>query len=526
MEYILVFDAGTGSVRAVLFDTAGTQVASSQVEWTHLEDLRFPGSMDFDVSKNWGIIQTCISQVLAQSGIDPKDIKAISATSMREGFVLYDANGREIWACANVDARAMEEAKELKNTDPDLEKKLYELSGQTFALGALPRLLWIKNNQPAVYEQINYLTMINDWILFKLTNKLQVDPSNGCTTGLFDLKNRAWTPAIAEACQLKSNIFPPVNEAGELLGVIPESIASSTGLAKGTAVVSGGGDAQSASVGVGAIKEGQTFICGGSFWQQEINIKAPIVDSHNRIRVNCHAVPELWQIETIAFFPGLVMRWFRDAFCETEKLESAQTGRDAYEILEEKAKDVPVGSNGIIPIFSDVMDYISWRHAAPSFLNLTLDPNKTGKKEMFKSIQENAALVTYGNLKIVEEVTGHYPKEAIFAGGGSKGKLWSQTLADVLGIPVKVPVEKEAAALGTAIMAGLGVGLFPSLESAITDLVKWERIHYPNQENHQKYLSIYENWRKVYGEQLKLADSGKTNHMWIAPGLTVKFERG
>jgi autoinducer 2 (AI-2) kinase len=135
MEYILVFDAGTGSVRAVLFDTAGMQVASSQVEWTHLEDLRFPGSMDFDVSKNWGIIQTCISQVLAQSGIDPKDIKAISATSMREGFVLYDANGREIWACANVDARAMEEAKELKNTDTDIEKKMnYQVKRLLWAL--------------------------------------------------------------------------------------------------------------------------------------------------------------------------------------------------------------------------------------------------------------------------------------------------------------------------------------------------------------------------------------------------------
>jgi autoinducer 2 (AI-2) kinase len=521
MEYILVFDAGTGSVRAVLFDTTGRQAAASQFEWTHTEDPRYLGSMDFDVKKNWEIILICISHVLDQSGVDPKDIKAISATSMREGFVLYDENGKEIWACANVDARAMEEAKELKNSDPKLEKRLYDLSGQTFALGALPRLLWIKNNQPEIYDKIVYLTMINDWILYKLTNKLQVDPSNGCTTGIFDLKSRSWTPAIAEACELKSNIFPPVNEAGELLGTIPVSIASFTGLAKGTPVFSGGGDAQLASVGVGAIKDGQTFICGGSFWQQEINIKNALVDPHNRIRVNCHAVPNLWQIETIAFFPGLVMRWFRDAFCEAEKLEEEQTGRDAYEILEEKAKDVPVGSNGIIPIFSDVMDYISWRHASPSFLNLTLDSNKTGKKEIFKSIQENAALVTYGNLKIVEEVTGHYPKEAIFAGGASKGKLWSQTLADVLGIPVKIPVEKEAAALGTAIMAGVGARLYPDLETAISQLVKWERIHSPNLENHQKYLTIYENWRKVYSEQLKLADTGKTNHMWIAPGLTI-----
>lgn len=521
MDYILVFDAGTGSVRSVLFDINGRQIAASQFEWTHIEDPRYPGSMDFDVNRNWEIILTCISQVLKQSGINPADIKAISATSMREGFVLYDEAGKEIWACANVDARAIAEAKELKSGDPELEKRLYGLSGQTFALGALPRLLWIKNNQPNIYEKIHSISMLNDWILYRLTNILQVDPSNGCTTGLFDLSKRSWTPSIPEACGLKNNIFPPVHEAGELLGTISVSIAKLTGLAQGTPVMNGGGDAQLASVGVGAIHDKQTFICGGSFWQQEINIAEPIVDPNHRIRVNCHAVPDLWQIETIAFFPGLVMRWFRDAFCESEKLEAEKTGRDAYEILEEKAKEVPVGANGIIPIFSDVMDYISWRHAAPSFLNLTIDPTKTGKKEMFKSIQENAALITYGNLKIIEEVTGYYPKEAIFAGGAAKGKLWSQTLADVLGIPVKIPVEKEASALGTAIMAGLGAGLYPDLPAAIAATVKWERIHTPNMENHQKYLGFYENWRSVYAVLLKLADAGMTNHMWIAPGLTV-----
>ncbi len=159
--------------------------------------------------------------------------------------------------------------------------------------------------------------------------------------------------------------------------------------------------------------------------------------------MNCHAVPNLWQIETIAFFPGLVMRWFRDAFCQEEVVKGKENGLDPYELLEELAKKVPVGSNGIIPVFSDIMNYYSWRHAAPSFINLTLDPQVTGKKEMFKSLQENAALITLGNLKVIEEVTSFYPDEVIFVGGASKGMLWSQTLADVLGIRVKVPVSKN-----------------------------------------------------------------------------------
>ncbi|HWO78377.1 MAG TPA: autoinducer-2 kinase [Bacillus sp. (in: firmicutes)] len=519
MEHILAFDAGTGSIRAVLFDKEGNQKGVSQYEWSHLSDERYPGSMDFDYDSNWKLVVECIHNVLDSSGVDPKDIKAISATSMREGIVLYDQNGQEIWACANVDARASEEVKTLKELDEQLEEKIYKLSGQTFALGALPRLLWLKNYQPEIYEKANAISMINDWILFKLSGELQVDPSNGCTTGIFNLAKRTWTHSIALSCGIKTDLFPEVNEAGTVIGAVTNEIASITGLAEGTPVVAGGGDAQMASVGVGAVKEKQTVVSGGSFWQQEVNVRSPYVDQKGRIRVNCHAVPKLWQLETIAFFPGLVMRWFRDSFCDKEKEEALNTGRDAYDILEEKAKDVPVGSNGIIPIFSDIMNYMSWRHAAPSFLNLSLDPLITGKKELFKSLQENAALITLGNLKLIHQETGFYPEEVIFAGGASKGKLWSQTLADVLGIPVRVPVVKEAAALGTALYAGTAVGLYASIQDAVEQVVKWERVHKPNMENHQAYRNIYKNWRKVYEKQLELADAGFTKHMWKAPGL-------
>ncbi|TCP29570.1 autoinducer 2 (AI-2) kinase [Scopulibacillus darangshiensis] len=519
MDYILAFDAGTGSVRGVLYDTGGKQVACSQYEWEHRPDPAYPGSMDFDYVRNWEIIKLCISEILRQSNLQADGIKAISATSMREGFVLYDDKGNEIWACANVDARAFEEVMLLKQKDPELEQKIYNLSGQTFALGALPRLLWLKRNKPVLYEKAASITMLNDWILYKLTGELQVDPSNGCTTGIFHLQERNWRSTIMDLCGIKDSLLPPVNEAGVMLGSVTAEAARQTGLYVGIPVVSGGGDAQLASVGAGSISEGQVFVCGGSFWQQEVNVGKPAIDAQCRIRINCHAVKDLWQVETISFFPGLVMRWFRDAFCAEEKIEATRTGRDAYAILEEKAKDVPIGSHGIIPIFSDVMNYISWRHASPSFLNLSLEPQKCGKKEIFRSIQENAAFTTLGNLKLIEEATGYFPEEVIFAGGAAKGELWSQTLSDVLGVPVKIPVEKEAAALGTAIMAGVGVGLFKNINEGIKKAVKWERLHQPNMENHEAYKGYYEKWRTVYKKQLELSDAGLTEHMWKAPGL-------
>ena len=147
-RYLMAIDAGTGSVRAVLFDTEGNQVGCVQREWTHLEDPRFPGSMDFDWVKNWELASFCVRNALKETGVDAADVAAVSTTCMREGIVLYDAEGKEIWACANVDARSNDEVGELIRMNPELEKEIYRVSGQTYALGALPRILWVKNKMP------------------------------------------------------------------------------------------------------------------------------------------------------------------------------------------------------------------------------------------------------------------------------------------------------------------------------------------------------------------------------------------
>ena len=144
-QYLLALDAGTGSVRAVLFTLQGEQVSCVQHEWTHTEDPRYPGSMDFDWVNNWALACGCIRGALGESGIDPREIAAISTTCMREGIVLYDKDGREIWACANIDARSSDEVGQLIAINPELEREIYTLSGETYALGALPRILWVKN---------------------------------------------------------------------------------------------------------------------------------------------------------------------------------------------------------------------------------------------------------------------------------------------------------------------------------------------------------------------------------------------
>ena len=169
--------------------------------------------------------------------------------------------------------------------------------------------------------------------------------------------------------------------------------------------------------------------------------------------------------------------------------------------------------------FSDIMNFINWKHAAPTFTNFELDPTKFNRYTFYRAILENTALLVKGHMELVKEATGNMPSEIIFAGGASKSPLWSQILADVLGMPVRVPVVKEATALGAAIIAGYGVGLYNSIEEGAKRTVKWDKVFTPNTDNRKVYDNLYETWKKVYAAQLKLVNEGVTKPMWVAPGL-------
>lgn len=520
MSYLMAIDAGTGSIRALIFDDKGNQIGMSQKEWRHIEEDGVPKSMNFDCKNNWLLVCECIKESLKNANIDGKSILALSATSMREGIVLYDKNGHELFAVANVDARAETEVRYLKENFPKIEEEFYALSGQTFALGALPRILWLKNNKPDVYEKVARISMIGDWILARLCGVIASDPSNSGTTGIFSLKDRNWDKKMAKKLGIKDDIFPPCLETGTPIGTVSSAASKQCGLGTKTKVIIGGGDVQLGSAGLGVVNIGDVAVLGGSFWQQVVNIPSDTTPPKNiSVRVNPHVIKNQSQAEGITFFSGLVVRWFRDAFCETEKIEAERRGVDTYAILEEKAKNVPVGSHGIIPIFSDSMKYGKWYHAAPSFLNLNLDPTLCNKASMFRSLEENACIVSSINLDKIVEFTGIKIDNIVFAGGAGKGTLWPQILADVTGCQIKIPKITEATALGAAMAAGVGAGLYTDLVEASKKLVIWDKTYKPNKENKKIYDRLKTKFKQAYKAQLKLVDDGITTSMWKAPGL-------
>ncbi|HXQ92718.1 MAG TPA: FGGY-family carbohydrate kinase, partial [Nitrososphaerales archaeon] len=271
--------------------------------------------------------------------------------------------------------------------------------------------------------------------------------------------------------------------------------------------------------GIGVSKPGQVTILGGSFWQHTILLNKPLIDPKIRLRTLCSTIEGQWMLEGIGFYCGLTMRWFRDAFCQEEKAEAIKLGVDAYELMENEASPVPPGSNGVLGLFSNLMNSKYWVHASPSFLQFDItNPQISGKKECIRAIEEAAGYVSLGHLKIIESITRSKPDEVTFAGGGSKSSLWPQIISDTLGVQVNIPVVKESTALGAAICAGVGAGFYDSLQSGAEDLVRIEKTFKPRMKVHKQYSILYENWLNIYRANLKISESGLLNPLWRAAG--------
>jgi autoinducer 2 (AI-2) kinase len=295
--------------------------------------------------------------------------------------------------------------------------------------------------------------------------------------------------------------------------------ARATGLREGTPVIVGGADTQLGLVGIGRVQAGAITVIGGTFWQQTIGVDRPVIDPRVRLRTLCHALPDQWMLEGIGFLPGLTMRWFRDAFCQWEKEQARQEGVDAYSLMEREAAKAPPGSNGVIGIFSDLMNAKRWMHASPSLLQFDItDPEHSGKRECIRAIEEAAAYVSRGHVQIIEELTHCSVDEIVFTGGAANGQLWPQILADVLDSRVHVPTVKESTALGAALYAGVGAGVYPDVETAASDIACTEHTFEPDPDTHEIYQSLYDQWRQVYERSLAMVEDGLLRPMWRAAG--------
>jgi len=514
--YLLAVDAGTGSCRALLFTVAGEQVAVSLREWTHHEPPDAPGGQDFDVEANWAAITACIRDALRSAGATGDDVAAVAATSMREGIVLYDARGAEIWACPNVDSRAGSEAADLIREGA--AERIFAEAGDWVSITSPARLRWLARHRPDIFARIHSLGMLSDWITYRLAGVQVTEPSCGSSSGMFSLARRTWSAPIARICGISPAVLPEVADPGTAVGEVTAAAAAQTGLRAGTPVVAGGADTQLGLLGAG-VRAGEFTVLAGTFWQNTLLVGTPLIDPAIRLRTLCHVTPGEWMLEGIGFYCGMAMRWYRDAFCDGEAAAARARGVDPYVVMEEGAARIPPGSNGVFAIGSNLMNARRWVHASPAFIQFNLgDPAGTGRAACVRAIEEAAAYVVRGHLGIIGELTGARVNELTFSGGAAKGTLWPQIIADVLGLPVHVPAVTESSALGAALCAGKGAGLYSSLTDLEHALRKRVATFEPKPAAVAVYDDSYARWLEIYPRMLDLSEDGLLNPLWRAAG--------
>ena len=516
---VLTVDAGSGSCRALTWDVGGRMLGLSQQEWAY-EPSGHPGGLNFNTEDGWRIVTECIRGALEQAGPDrtqsirPEEVRAVTSTSMREGFVVYDEAGEAIWAIPNVDARAQKEAQEL--LAEGLGERFYRLSGDWTSLAASARLRWIKHNAPEIWERAHHMTMLGDWVLQKLSGEFVSDPSLGSSSALFDLSQRTWSPEIAERLGI-SHLLPRVVESGTVVGTVSKQAAAATGLLEGTPVITGGADTQLGLLGGGIVDANQFGVVGGTFWLTAGVADTPLLDPEMRLRTLCHVVPNRWMIEGCGFAHGLSTRWVRDGL-----LRTANPGielDDGYERLSELAAQVPPGSNGVHYFASNVMNSKSWKHPTPSIVGLSpFTIAETGLGAVFRAVMEEGAYNARGHKELLEEVFGHGIEEVSFVGGPSRSPLWCQIVADVLGMRVRIPNVLEATCLGAALCALVGVGAYADLGEAVKATVHTARVIEPEAGAREAYDELYPRWRALNDHMLEAADKGLAPHMWTGAG--------
>jgi autoinducer 2 (AI-2) kinase len=486
-----------------------------------------PGGQDFDVRAGWQAIAACVRDALRSAnanganangananGADATgaDVAAVAATSMREGMVLYDAGGREIFACPNVDSRASAEAEDLIREGA--AEKIYAEAGDWVSITSPARLRWLGRHRPDILRAAASLGMLSDWIVYRLTGQHVTEPSCGSSSGMFTLSGRGWSQTIPALCGLDAAVLPPVADPGTVVGEVTPAAAELTGLRAGTPVAAGGGDTQLGLLGAGAQRDEYTVVAG-TFWQNTVLLDRPLIDPEIRLRTLCHAVPGEWMLEGIGFYCGMSMRWFRDAFCDAEVAQARRRGVDPYVVMEEAAAQA--GPGGVIAILSNLMNARRWAHASPSFLQFDLGQGG-GRGACVRAIEEAAAYVARGHRDIIADLTGLRFGEVVFTGGAGRGRLWPQIMADVLGVPVHIPAVTESSALGAAICAGTGAGLYSGLLELRPGLRRRAATFEPDPAAAAAYDERYETWREVYQRMLDMTDDGLLNPLWRAAG--------
>ena len=489
--YIVAHDLGTSGDKATLFSLSGKLVKSITIPY-HTE---FSNSSWGEQNPEdwWKAVKEGTNYLT--NDIDNKCIRAFVCCGHMMGCLCVDKKGIPlhnsiIWT----DMRAEEEKKIIENSMPISE--FHAITGQRpSAAYTLPKLMWMKKHMPDIYEATYKVLLTKDYIVHRLTGRFVTDHSDASGTMAYDLINRRWSEKVIELAELDFDIFPEILNSTDVVGEICFEAASELGLKKGTPVVLGGGDGRCSSVGAGNVSYGKGHVSlGTSAWAQA-TVREPIYDEQIRLTNWAHIVPGFYVTTGPSHNAGSTYNWFIEQFCGLETQRAKESSTNVYEEINQLIETARPGSNGLI-----FLPYLlgerspRWNpdtHGA--FIGLKMKHNRA---DICRSVVEGIAY----NLCIIMNILR---KDVAInsmglVGGMAKGAIIQQIMADVFGIPLnKLKTSDDAASIGAAVTAGVGIGAFSSFER-INDFIEIENTIQPDLNNHALYKQKLELFDKSY----------------------------
>src|SRR6266436_3058052 len=329
---LLGIDVGTGGTRAVLINENGDVTASATAEHAHFSSLH-AGWAEQDPDDWWRACGLAVRTLLDASAIDPSEVSAVGFSGQMHGSVLLDKSDRPLRpAILWCDGRTTPQCREL--TERVGAARLIELVSNPALEGfTLPKLLWVRENEPELWARVHKVLLPKDYVRLKLTGEHATDVADASGTLLLNVGLRKWSDELLEITEIDKRLLPALYESQEICGRISASGAAATGLIEGTPVVAGAGDQAAGAVGLGIVKPGAVSATIGTSGVVFAATDCPALDSKGRLHTFCHAVPGRWHVMGVTRAAGLSLRWFRDRFGAGGNNSNSDDGGDPYERL-------------------------------------------------------------------------------------------------------------------------------------------------------------------------------------------------
>jgi len=467
MSYLLGIDVSTTATKALVIDAKGDVVATASDEYEFFTPR--PLWAEQNPADWWRACVNVIHRVLQK--IPARDIAGIGLTGQMHGLVLMDADGNVLRPCIMWnDQRTGKQCDDI-TARVGGTKNLLQLIGNPVLPGfTAPKILWVRDNEPEVYARAAHVLLPKDYLRYKLTEAYATEVSDASGMALLDVAKRNWSDELLHALDIPRAWLPDVYESPVVSAKISARAARETGLLQGTPVVGGGGDQAAQAVGTGIVQEGIVSATLGTSGVVFASSDSYRLEPNGLLHAFCHAVPNKWHLMGVMLSAAGSFRWFRDALGKAESERAKAENKDVYDILTAEAAQAPAGCEGLIflPYLTGERTPYPDPDARGVYFGITL---RHGKPHMVRAVLEGVAYGLRDSLELMRAL-GLQIRQVRASGGGARSALWRQILADVFDSEIALVNITEGAAYGAALLAGVGSGVYASVEDACAQTIR------------------------------------------------------